>query len=57
MTLHPVLIAGQWRPAQSSGSFSAENPAVGERLPGEYPISDWADCDEALAAASEAAAT
>jgi NADP-dependent aldehyde dehydrogenase len=56
MTLHPVLIAGRWRPAQSKGSFSAENPALGERLPGEYPISDWADCDEALAAATEAAA-
>ncbi len=56
MTLHPVLIAGQWRPAQSNGSFSAENPAGGERLPGEYPISDWADCDEALAAATAAAA-
>lgn len=56
MTLRPVLIAGQWRPARSSGAFSAENPALGERLPGEYPVSDWADCDEALAAASEAAA-
>ncbi len=56
MTMHPVLIAGQWRPAQSRGFFSAENPATGERLPGEYPISDWADCDEALTAATTAAA-
>ena len=56
MTLHPVLIAGQWRPARSKSAFSAENPAVGETLPGEYPISDWADCDAALTAAVEAAA-
>lgn len=55
MTLHPVLIAGQWRPAQSTASFHAENPAVGEPLPGEYPISDWADCDDALTAATAAA--
>lgn len=56
MTLHPVLIAGRFRPAQSTGAFSAENPATGEKLAGEYPVSDWADCDAALAAATEAAA-
>jgi NADP-dependent aldehyde dehydrogenase len=56
MAIHPVLIAGEWRPAQSRRAFSAENPAVGEKLPGEYPISDWADCDAALAAATTAAA-
>jgi NADP-dependent aldehyde dehydrogenase len=56
MTLHPVLIAGRWRPAQSTGTFSAENPALGEKLPDEYPISAWADCDAALSAATEAAA-
>src|SRR4051794_31260932 len=56
MSLHPVLIAGQWRPAQSSGTFRSENPATGESLPGEYPTSTWADCDALLSAASEAAA-
>jgi alpha-ketoglutaric semialdehyde dehydrogenase len=56
MTLHPVLIAGRWRPAESSGTFSAYDPALGEKLPGEYPISRWADCDAALDAATEAAA-
>jgi NADP-dependent aldehyde dehydrogenase len=56
MALHPVLIAGRWRPARSTGVFSAENPALGETLPGEYPVSDWADCDAALGAATEAAA-
>jgi len=55
MALQPVLIAGQWRPAQSTGSFHAENPATGERLPDEYPTSAWADCDAVLTAAVEAA--
>jgi NADP-dependent aldehyde dehydrogenase len=56
MTMHPVLIAGQWRAAQSRRSFTSENPALGEKIPGEYPISDWADCDAALASATAAAA-
>ena len=47
MANHPVLIAGEWRAAQSRASFSSENPALGEKLPGEYPVSDWADCDAA----------
>jgi NADP-dependent aldehyde dehydrogenase len=55
MSLHPVLIAGAWRPARSSGAFSAFDPALGEKLPGEYPVSDWADCDAALDAAMAAA--
>ncbi|HAO81083.1 MAG TPA: ketoglutarate semialdehyde dehydrogenase, partial [Verrucomicrobia subdivision 3 bacterium] len=55
MSTQPVLIAGQWRPAQASGTFHAENPANGERLSGEYPVSTWADCDTALNAAAEAA--
>ena len=55
MTPHPVLIAGRWRPAQSTGTFTAENPALGETLKDQYPISAWADCDAALTAAIEAA--
>jgi len=54
MSLQPVLIAGKWRPARSTGTFRAENPAVGKTLPGEYPISDWSDCNEALDAATAA---
>jgi NADP-dependent aldehyde dehydrogenase len=55
MTTTPVLIAGQWRAAQSTGTFHAENPATGETLPEEHPISAWADCDAALSAAAQAA--
>jgi NADP-dependent aldehyde dehydrogenase len=51
----PVLIAGHWRTAQTTGAFRAENPATGQPLPGEYPISAWVDCDDALAAAVAAA--
>jgi NADP-dependent aldehyde dehydrogenase len=49
------LIAGQWRAAKATGTFHAENPATGEKLPDEFPISAWADCDDALAAAAGAA--
>lgn len=53
--MHQVLINGKWREAKSSGSFAVDNPATGEKLPDQFPISTWADCDEALAAASVAA--
>lgn len=56
MPTHPVLIAGEWRPSKSTGTFRAENPAAGEPLPDEYPVSAWDDIDAALAAATEAAA-
>lgn len=55
MTIPPVLIAGQWRAAQYTGTFRAENPATGETLPDEFPLSAWADCDAALNAATRAA--
>jgi 2,5-dioxopentanoate dehydrogenase len=53
-TVQPVLIAGQWRPSQSSGTFQAENPATKQPLPERFPISTWADCEQALSAASRA---
>jgi alpha-ketoglutaric semialdehyde dehydrogenase len=55
MSVHPVLIGGAWRAANASGTFGSENPATGERLLDEFPISTWADCDAALDAAVEAA--
>jgi NADP-dependent aldehyde dehydrogenase len=50
-----VLIAGQWRPAASSGTFHAFDPSTAAALPTEFPISAWSDCDEALSAAADAA--
>jgi alpha-ketoglutaric semialdehyde dehydrogenase len=54
MPLQNVLIAGRWRPAASAGTFRAENPATREPLEGEYPVSAWPDCLDALNAATEA---
>ncbi|QDV05409.1 NADP-dependent fatty aldehyde dehydrogenase [Planctomycetes bacterium Poly30] len=55
MSQSHVLIAGTWRPADASGTFSAHDPRTGEALPGEYPTSRWSDCDAALDAAQAAA--
>lgn len=55
MAVHPVLIGGEWRPAQPCDVFQAVNPANGEKLPEQYPRSVWADCDAALTAARQAA--
>jgi 2,5-dioxopentanoate dehydrogenase len=55
MTPRPVLIAGRWRPASGEAVFRPENPALSEPLADVYPVSTWADCEEALAAATEAA--
>lgn len=54
MPTQPVLIDGQWRPARATGTFRADNPAVGEALPDEYPVSAWEDVDAALSAADRA---
>ncbi|MEO1529523.1 MAG: aldehyde dehydrogenase (NADP(+)) [Planctomycetota bacterium] len=50
-----VLINGSWRPADATGSFQATNPNTNEKLPAEFPVSSWADCDAALDAAVLAA--
>ena len=52
--MHPVLIAGQWRDASHSDSFTATNPTTGKEIQEAYPVSDWSDIDAALAVASDA---
>jgi len=52
MSLRPVLIDGEWRPSAASGSFSAIDPATGTPLPDHYPVSSFADLDQALHAAA-----
>lgn len=54
MALQPILIDGRWRAADAAGVFRAENPATGEMLPDEYPVSSWRDCAAALEAAAAA---
>ncbi len=51
MSTHPVLIAGQWQPSKAHGTFRAVNPATGQPLADDFPVSAWADCDVALNAA------
>lgn len=53
---YPVLLAGEWRAAQATKTFQAENPATQSALPGAYPINSWADCETALASAAQASA-
>ncbi len=55
MSVHPVLVAGEWRQATSGSFFKAENPVTREALPGEYPESSWEDCEQMLNAAADAA--
>ena len=51
----PVWIAGKWRQSRSTGSFQAENPALGAALPEKYPVSSWDEALEALEAGGAAA--
>ncbi len=55
MSTQPVLIAGQWRPADATGVFQADNPATAQPLAPIFPVSSWADVDRALQAATAAA--
>lgn len=54
MTSEPVLIAGEWRAADTTATFQVDNPATKEKLAPLYPVSSWADCDAALDSATEA---
>lgn len=54
MAIAPILLDGRWTESQSVGAFQAENPTTQRKLPTEFPISSWADCDRALGAATEA---
>lgn len=50
----PILVAGSWQASRNAGTFQAEDPATGEKLPDLYPVSSWADCEAALSAAADA---
>ena len=54
MATHPVLIAGQWRPSDATGTFQADDPSAAAPIPEDYPISSWAECEAALDAATNA---
>jgi alpha-ketoglutaric semialdehyde dehydrogenase len=52
--LEKILIAGEWRDADSTGSFKAINPSTGDTLDHEYPVSNRSDVEAMLAAGYEA---
>lgn len=54
-TSRPVLIAGQWRQSDHASTFQATDPNKNQKLPDEFPVSDWTDVDAALNAAADAA--
>jgi 2,5-dioxopentanoate dehydrogenase len=55
MEVAEILIDGEWRQSAGKDTFQAFNPATGETLATPFPISDWSDCEAALAAAAHAA--
>ena len=57
MATEQVFIAGTWRDAVATRTFTAQNPANGQQLHAVFPTSEWADCDAALDAAVLAANT
>ena len=50
----PIFVGGKWRNAQSQSTFQATNPNTATTLDPAFPVSQWSDCDDALAAAVEA---
>ncbi len=55
MEVQPVLVAGEWRKAAVTSTFTAEDPTTGKTLDGAFPVSAWEDCESVLVAAAEAA--
>lgn len=54
--MEALLIAGQWQPSRDhGGSFRADNPATGQPIGPEFPVSGAADVEAALAGAASAA--
>ena len=53
--VQPVLVAGEWRAGVGGQTFRAVNPATGEPLANEYPVSPWSEIETAVDAACAAA--
>ena len=51
---HKVLIAGQWTVSAGTKTFQAANPATEQLIDGEYPVSPWAEVEQAIEAADAA---
>ena len=51
--MNDILVGGKWRPANASGTITAVDPRSGETVAGDFPISTWIDCADAIEAASQ----
>lgn len=54
MSSQPVLIGGEWISSAATKNFQSINPATGEALPGEYPVSPWPEIERAIQSAAAA---
>ncbi|MCA9089952.1 MAG: aldehyde dehydrogenase (NADP(+)) [Planctomycetaceae bacterium] len=54
--MQSVLIGGKWRKSLGEKTFQSINPATREVLPDLYPVSPWAEVEEALQVAASVAA-
>lgn len=51
---HNVLINGEWISSTGTDTFQSVDPATGQAIEGDYPVSPWAEVEAALVAAAEA---
>lgn len=54
MPAAPILVNDSWIASSSKTTFPSINPKTTSPLPGEYPVSGWADIEPALVAAEQA---
>jgi hypothetical protein len=54
MPAAPILVNDSWIASSSKTTFPSINPKTTSPLPGEYPVSGWADIEPALVAAERA---
>ncbi|HBE67024.1 MAG TPA: ketoglutarate semialdehyde dehydrogenase, partial [Planctomycetaceae bacterium] len=52
--VHPILVSGQWRPADCESTFQASDPSTSFPIEDQFPRSRWSDCEAVLDAATTA---
>jgi len=55
MVVQPVLIDGEWTKSIGTATFQPTNPLTREPLPERYPVSPWAEVEQAIQAAHRVA--
>ncbi|QDT37212.1 aldehyde dehydrogenase (NADP(+)) [Stratiformator vulcanicus] len=49
-----ILVDGEWRDSSGTEKFQAVNPATGEPISEDFPISPWSEVEQVLSAAADA---